>query len=252
MKHTKAFFAALTCLLWISIDTSRSVGQENSPMINSGVKEFYQLYRSMGLNGVIARIRECWSELEATKTQDAIAFCFSLDYSISTFEEIAAKNRTAPQPEFTKIEKTLGRVNRALKKFKADQDRRGILIAGWVEMANVMLQEYAKRSGDVRPTASEAENQAAFTKAKAAVSRKIGNVQPQQFEALERVTTPNMKGVPTDVVCGKVKIKIKNSSGGQVSLRRFVYFVGDGTAYYDNGRADADLDVHVINNFCVN
>ena len=250
MKRGKAFLAALSFALSIPMATLEGAAQENSPMVNKGVKEFYQLYRSAGLDGLITRIQECWSEAEATKAQDTIAFCFSLDYSTSTLEEIAAKKQSSSQPEFTKIEKTLGRVNRALKKAQADQDRRGVLIAGWVQMANVMLQEYARRNGEVTPTTSQAENQAVFAKAKAAVTRKVGNVQPQQFENLERVTTPNMKGIPTEVVCGNVKIR--SSPGGQVSLRRFVYFVGDGTAYYDSGRPDADLDADIIKNFCVN
>jgi len=57
-----------------------------------------------------------------------------------------------------------------------------------------------------------------------------------------------IEGIPTDVICGK--IKILSSSGGNVSLRPFVYFVGDETAYYDSGMPDADLDALIVKNFC--
>ena len=96
--------------------------------------------------------------------------------------------------------------------------------------------------------ASQAENEPIFAKARAAIVKKLRNLQFAQFQNLERLTTPNVKGIPTDVICGK--IKILSSSGGNVSLRPFVYFVGDETAYYDSGMPDADLDALIVKNFC--
>lgn len=85
---------------------------------------------------------------------------------------------------------------------------------------------------------------------RSAILAKLKNQKLMQFQNFERVTTPNMKGEPTEVVCGKVKIQ--NLSSGQLSARPFVYFIGDGTSYYDSGLPGADdLDEHIVKNYCV-
>jgi len=223
--------------------------RENFPVVNRGVIEFFKIKNSGDFDGFVTEIKKCWANIEIRKTQEAIAFCFSLDYSTSTFDELAATRTNVPQSDFTKIEKTLTRVNKALKELKDDQDKRGQLISGWTIAANTMLPFYAKRNGNTAPIASKTENEILFSRVRDAI---IGIVKSQnilQFQKFEHLMTPNLNGEPIEVVCGE--IKIQSLSSGKVGVRPFAYFLADRTSYYDSGLPGADdLDAYVIKNFC--
>ena len=88
-----------------------------------------------------------------------------------------------------------------------------------------------------------------FGRARLAILQKLNNPKSARFMSLERVTVPNQNGVATDVICGKVDIT--NQRGNYVGFRFFVYFVGDGTSYYDNGIEDpGGIGAEVVKNFC--
>src|SRR6266851_10007399 len=106
MRWRRTDFARLGLALPMLCIVGSGMAKDNSPIVNNGVKEFYRINRSAGLKGLIARVQNCWSEVESKKTQEAIAFCFALDYSTSTFDELTAKKQNLPQSDFTKIEKT--------------------------------------------------------------------------------------------------------------------------------------------------
>jgi hypothetical protein len=233
--------------LAVAATIARANAQENYPAVNKGVKEFYRTDTSKNVQPLIERVKECWKEEAAGKTQDAIALCFALDYCTGAFDEGLSKKSKFKQSDFTKPERTLSRVNAALKEAGADQDRRGRLIAGWIVAANAMLLEYARRKGDTILSASAAENEPLFAKAKSAVQKRLKDPDAAEFQTLERLITPNVKGVPVEVVCGKISMPGLARSGP----RPFVYLVQDGTAYYDSGEAGAgDQDTRLIRNFC--
>lgn len=96
---------------------------ENFPNVNRGVIEFYRINKSASLQGLIAHVQNCWANANNTKSQEGIAGCFSLDYSTSTFDELVSMKKKVPQTDFTKIEKTLSRVNKALRELKYDQEK---------------------------------------------------------------------------------------------------------------------------------
>lgn len=84
---------------------------------------------------------------------------------------------------------------------------------------------------------------------RAAVGEKLKDPYSAVLSDMARRTVPNAKGVPTDVVCGLVNAK--NSFGGYVGPRPFVYFLGDREAYVVDVRAGPnDLGRMVYRNFC--
>lgn len=86
-------------------------------------------------------------------------------------------------------------------------------------------------SGAVQQVATEApppkrnlKSAEAIKEAQGAVTGKLKDPESARFTDVNyRQNQPNMRGEPTDVVCGKVNAK--NSFGGYVGARPFVYLV---------------------------
>lgn len=60
---------------------------------------------------------------------------------------------------------------------------------------------------------------------KAAAATKLKDPYSAQFERMRRATVPNVRGEPTDVICGFVNAK--NSYGAYAGAAPFIYFVRD-------------------------
>ena len=83
------------------------------------------------------------------------------------------------------------------------------------------------------PPAPAQQDDPAIQAAKIAVAKTLKDPPTAVFSDLKRATRPNVRGEPTDTVCGLVNAK--NSYGGYTGPRGFVYFVGDGTANIAEG-----------------
>jgi hypothetical protein len=83
---------------------------------------------------------------------------------------------------------------------------------------------------------------------KLAVAKNLKDAPSAVFSDLKRAMRPNVRGEPTDTVCGLVNAK--NSYGGYSGPRGFVYFVGDGTTNIAEGSDPNALGVMVVRNFC--
>ena len=60
---------------------------------------------------------------------------------------------------------------------------------------------------------------------KTAAAKKLRDPYSAQFERMTRATRPNVRGQPTDVICGYVNAK--NIYGAYVGAAPFIYFVAD-------------------------
>lgn len=58
---------------------------------------------------------------------------------------------------------------------------------------------------------------------KAAAAKALKDPHSAKWERMQRATRPNVRGEPTDVVCGYVNAK--NSFGGYIGSKPFLYFV---------------------------
>ena len=224
----------------------QGLAQENNASVTKGVVEFQTVFRTLGMPGAIARIAECWRDVEQSLSQDRIAFCFTVDFSASDFSEYLAKQQGGSQPdELLRIERVLARVNVALKRMKVEQSDRGKLIAGWIRLSRMALAAGENPNG----VSSRSEDQPIFEQAKRAILTKIQNPGAAKFANIQKLNVVDFKGVMTTVVCGTVDFKRRQDSN--FGSRRFVYFVKDKTAYVDTGSADAlDLGSEIIKNFC--
>ncbi|HKU65955.1 MAG TPA: hypothetical protein VJQ06_12935 [Rhizomicrobium sp.] len=72
-----------------------------------------------------------------------------------------------------------------------------------------------------------------FVAAKNAVLQQLKDPNSAQFGPLARQTKPNVRGEPTDVICGAVNAR--NSFGGYSGMSGFVYFVSDPRVYFADG-----------------
>lgn len=96
-----------------------------------------------------------------------------------------------------------------------------------------------RQSGYVRPTDAQA-----IAAAKSAVAAKLKDPESARFTETVRKTTPNLRGEPTDVVCGK--INAKNSYGGYTGAKPFAYLVAAKLSVSAEDIAGPD----VIRNMC--
>jgi hypothetical protein len=96
-----------------------------------------------------------------------------------------------------------------------------------------------KTPGYKRPTDAQA-----LASARQTVSGKLKDPDSAKFTDVARKTTPNVRGEPTDVVCGKVNAK--NGYGGYTGAKAFVYFVGNKSSTTVEELVGPD----VVNNFC--
>ncbi len=83
--------------------------------------------------------------------------------------------------------------------------------------------------------------------AKIAISKKLKDPNSATFGMMIRAMRPNVRGEPTDTICGYVNAK--NSYGGYTGEKPFVYFVQDGSANIASGGQDP-TDAMVVGNFC--
>jgi hypothetical protein len=76
-------------------------------------------------------------------------------------------------------------------------------------------------------------DEAVYEAAKKAVIQQLKDPDSAKFGSLARQTKPNVRGEPTDIVCGAVNAR--NSFGGYSGMSGFVYFVGDPRVYFADG-----------------
>lgn len=89
----------------------------------------------------------------------------------------------------------------------------------------------------------------AFSKARRTVVSQLKDPYSAVFGELFRTTSRNVRGEPTDVVCGKVNAK--NSFGGYTGMKGFVFMVEHESAYLaDSGGTLGDLGYTVYRRFC--
>jgi hypothetical protein len=72
-----------------------------------------------------------------------------------------------------------------------------------------------------------------FAKAENAVRANLKDPDSAKFSDLSALTSPNVRGEPTKVVCGRVNAR--NSYGGYAGAAPFVYFVDEDKAYIAGG-----------------
>ena len=243
------FRYAVLITVTLNAALNTAVAFENVPDVSKGAQQFHEIYKSGGLPQLVIRIQECWATFETKKTQGAAARCFALDYTANLIDDVVAKRSGLPSSEFLRIEKVLTRVNRALIALKIEQKERGTLISDWTIVSENEATRLAKNSTPTPVAKIDASGKEMFGRARLAILQKLNNPKSAKFMSLERVTVPNQNGVATDVICGKVDIT--NQRGNYVGFRFFVYFVGDGTSYYDNGIEDpGGIGAEVVKNFC--
>lgn len=80
---------------------------------------------------------------------------------------------------------------------------------------------------------SDPTDEVAYEAAKKAVLQQLKDPNSAQFGPSARQTKPNVRGEPTDVVCGAVNAR--NSFGGYSGMSGFVYFVNDPRVYFADG-----------------
>ena len=96
-----------------------------------GVKLFDKYYKSNGMSGVLAGIRECYDNFSRNKSVKLAKSCFTLDFAANRVDTAMADGIGFPQQEFIKIEKVLSRANAALSSLGLDQDKRGERLSEW-------------------------------------------------------------------------------------------------------------------------
>jgi len=95
---------------------------------------------------------------------------------------------------------------------------------------------------------STSQNTAVFASAKAAVTGHLKDPDSARFGGLIRQTRPNVRGEPTDVVCGNVNAR--NSFGGYTGMSGFVYFVEDRSVYLAEESGPGDVGAIIYYRFC--
>jgi hypothetical protein len=231
----------LTILLLLASIVSQACAQEGAAQVGRAINDLAKYLKQGGVQSLSQRVRDCYQALSATSKADAVAYCFALDYGASRIDQILAdRSRSMPQA-YLSIEKVLTRANRALSAIKIEQAERGPLIAFWSNSSRAMLKNWAA-SDQSRTTAAAP----VLERAKIAVLKLVKNPGQARVTGMQLRTTPNMRGEPTQVVCGFVSEG--TASGNRSSERPFVFFTGDQSVNYDNGVED--LDREVVKNFC--
>lgn len=84
---------------------------------------------------------------------------------------------------------------------------------------------------------------------KAAAGGKLKDPYSVQFERMTRATRPNVRGEPTDVVCGY--FNAKNSYGAFTGARPFIFFVATKDFSFSTGdAADRIIMPEMLKTFC--
>jgi len=233
----------------LSAPASGAVAFENVPDVSKGAAQFHQIYEASGLSQIIIQTKECWANFAIKKTQGAAARCFAIDYTANLFDDIVTRRSGSPSTEFLRVEKVLTRVNSALIALKIEQKERGVLISDWTIVSENEAVRLAKQASPSSAANNAAPEEELVQRARSAILQTLHSARSARFASFERVTVPNQQGVATDVICGKVDVT--DQRGNYVGFRPFVYFIGDGTAYYDDGsRNPRGVGAEVVKNFC--
>jgi hypothetical protein len=210
---------------------SLCMGQEGGPQIGRATAEITKSLREDTSGDLASKIRQCYSALKPDTGLDKIAYCFGLDYSANQLRKIPTTNLDSESQRYLAIEKVLTRVNRALNLRKIEQAERGPLIAFWTKSSLAML-----RNAGMSERASNANGETKIELAKIAVLKLVRDPSYARVSDMKLVTTPNQRGEPTEVVCGRLS---ELGVGGRYTPSRpFVYFVVDQNANYDSGADD--------------
>lgn len=219
------------------------LAQDGGPQIGRAIKDITISVREGPGGSLPLMVRECYRKLLPNMGVDKVAYCFGLDYSASQLSQTLAARSDTESVRFLSIEKVLTRVNRALSARKIEQAERGPLIAFWANSSRRMLikVEQSEKSG-------QTQNGPTIERAKTAILKLISDPGRARLSDLKISITPNMRGEPTEVVCGRVSERL--GTGAYAASQPFVYFVNDQSANYDNG--SQDLDREIVENFCPN
>lgn len=88
-----------------------------------------------------------------------------------------------------------------------------------------------------------------YAEIKSDIARTLKDPPSAIFSELNRAIRPNMRGEPTDTVCGLVNAK--NSYGGYTGAQKFVYFPATKRVHIAGGAGSMpEMDGIVANNFC--
>jgi hypothetical protein len=116
-----------------------------------------------------------------------------------------------------------------------------ILATGTAAFASAAAAQKSKTPDGITP--------ALVNDIRTAAGKKLKDPYSAQFERMQRATKPNVKGQPTDVVCGYVNAK--NSYGAYVGQRPFIYFVADKDFNISSGdAADRIVFPEMLKTFC--
>jgi hypothetical protein len=234
-RTARVVIAAVTAQ-WL---VGAALAQKGAAQVGRAVQDFAAQMRGGRTAELSDAIRRCY-QAPPTKT-DAIPYCFALDYSAMRLDQALATKSSVPGSPYLIPEKVLKRANRAFQAIKVEQAQRGVLIAFWSTLSRSMLEKLPAAPS------SQAARQPAIEQARTAILRLARDPKTARVSGVEFRTTPNMRGEPTDVVCGRMAERTQNRS--YADPRPFVFFVLDGSLNYDNGRDD--LDREIVKNFCV-
>jgi hypothetical protein len=218
--------------------TNPAHAQEGGPQIGRAAQDFGASIREGTAKNLVSTVRECYRSMLPNDGPDKVAYCFGLDYSANQLRQAIGD---AESQRYFSIEKVLTRANRALHACKVEQLERGPLIAFWANSSRNMLR---KLDVSERPAVSQGGPK--IEVAKITILKMVKDPTGARLYDLKLAITPNVRGDPTEVVCGK--ISERTSSGALTPRRPFVYFVADQSANYDNG--SEDIDREVVKNFC--
>jgi hypothetical protein len=204
------------------------------------MEEFGARLRAGQISEIVLTIRNCYQA--QPNTSDKIAYCFALDYSAMRLDLASAARSSTTTNAYLEPEKVLTRANRAFQAIKVEQHQRGVLIAFWSKLTRSMLEKL--------PAAAPADTvrRQVIEQARVAILRLAREPRAARVTNMQFRTTPNMRGEPTEVVCGRMAERMVD--GSYSAPRPFVFFVRDSTANYDNGPDDFDREI--VKNFCVN
>jgi hypothetical protein len=231
---------ALSALI-VSLATNLARAQGGGPQIGRAVQDIGASIREGTARNLISTVRECYRSMLPTDGPDNVAYCFGLDYSANQLRQAFVAIGDAESQRYFSIEKVLTRANRALHVRKIEQLERGPLIAFWANSTRSMLRRL-----DISEKPPVSQGGPKIESAKIAVLKLVKDPASARLYDLKLAITPNVRGDPTEVVCGK--ISERTSPGNFTPRRPFVYFVDDQSVNYDNG--SEDIDREVVKNFC--
>ena len=225
----------------VAVAANSVCAQEGGPQIGRAIQDIGASIREGTAKNLVSTVRDCYRSLLPNEGPDKVAYCFGLDYSANQLRQAFVANGDAEGERYFSIEKVLTRANRALHARKIEQLERGPLIAFWANSSRSMLRKL-----DISGRSAVSQSGAKIEAAKIAVLKLLKDPVGARLSELKLTITPNVRGDPTEVVCGL--ISERTSSGKFTPRRPFVYFVSDQSANYNDG--SEDIDREVVKNFC--